>query len=246
MKLAAENLYFLVRGACKFGFARLILLALKIKVMDMKEKNKKQGYSCYEKKFYRFENPAKKIKRWGRNIKFAYQRIKYGYCDSDVWSIDYWFLNVMPGMIQQLGETTHGYPIIPESISHAVYGPSTSEDVDNSGMKQWKGILSKMVFLLNEANEDTCTKENKFEKEYGRVWEEFESKYGVFGEKISNKTEETDGKDARRIYFPGDVPEFKEISELYFNELKALCNYRDECKNKALDLFSKWFWNLWD
>jgi hypothetical protein len=145
-----------------------------------------------------------------------------------------------------LGETTHGYPIIPESISHAVYGPSTSEDVDNSGMKQWKGILSKMVFLLNEANEDTCTKKNKFEKEYDRVWEEFESKYGVFGEKISNKTKETDGKDARRIYFPGDVPEFKEISELYFNELKALCNYRDECKNKALDLFSKWFWNLWD
>ncbi|WP_175560145.1 hypothetical protein [Butyrivibrio sp. YAB3001] len=42
------------------------------------------------------------------------------------------------------------------------------------------------------------------------------------------------------------VPEYKEISECYFNELRALSDYRDECKSKALELFSKWFWDLWD
>jgi hypothetical protein len=44
----------------------------------MREKNKKVGYSCYEKKMCVYENPKEKFKRLRRNIKFAYQRIKYG------------------------------------------------------------------------------------------------------------------------------------------------------------------------
>ncbi len=37
----------------------------------------------------------------------------------------------------------------------------------------------------------------------------------------------------------------QEISELYFIESIALCDYWDECKNKVLELFSKWFW-FWE
>ena len=208
----------------------------------MREKNKQVGNSCYEKKQRGFENPKEKYKRWKRNIKFFYQRIKYGYCDSDVWNIDYWFLNVMPGMLQQLKETTHSYPCFP----NIVYGNGMSEDI-NKGMKQWDDILSEMIFLLNEANEDKCTKENKYQKKYDKAQEEFDNKYGLFGEKLRTEAEKAEEKKGtHRLYMLGDVPEYKEISELYYNESKALWNYRDECKNKALELFSEWFWNLWD
>jgi hypothetical protein len=214
----------------------------------MREKNKKVGYSCYEKKLYGFESPKEKFNRWRRNIKFAYQRIRYGYCDSDVWSIDYWFLKVMPGMLQQLKETTHGYPCFQGSISHALCGNDVSENVDKTGAKKWDDILSEMIFLFNEANEDTCTKKNKYEKEYDKAQEEFENKYGLFGERLMTEEEKAKEKNegTHRLYMLRDVPEYKEISELYFNESRVLCEYRNDCKNKAFELFSKWFWDLWD
>ena len=201
-----------------------------------------------EKKLRGFEKPKEKYKRWKRNIKFFYQRIKYGYCDSDVWDIDYWFLNVMPGMLHQLKKTTHSYPCFQGNISHAVYGTGVSEDIDNTGMKKWDDILSEMIFLLNEANEDKCTKENKYQKQYDKAQEEFDNKYGLFGERLRTEAEKAEEKKkgTHRLYMLGDVSEYKEISELYYNESKALWNYRDECKNKALELFSEWFWDLWD
>lgn len=214
----------------------------------MRDKTKKIGYPCYDKKMHGFENPKEKFKRWRRNIRFAYQRIKYGYCDSDVWSIDLWFLNVMPGMLQHLKDTTHSYPCFQGSISHALCENVMSEETDNEGVKQWEAILSEMIFLLNEANEDTCTRENKYQKEYDKAQEEFDNKYGMFGEKLRTEAEKAEEKKkgTHRIYMLGDVPEYKEISECYFNELRALSDYRDECKSKALELFSKWFWDLWD
>ena len=49
-----------------------------------------------------------------------------------------------------------------------------------------------------------------------------------------------------RVYFPGDVEEYKELSEKYMEEERKLGQYRMECKNEALSLFSKWFYDLWD
>ncbi len=243
--LVTENLY-----QWYMGHGSSVLNASLVNVieeLDVRDKTK-IGYSCYDKKMHGFENPNEKFKRWRRNLKFAYQRIKYGYCDSDVWSIDVWFLNVMPGMLQQLKDTTHSYPCFPGSISHAVCETGMSEDAANEGVKHWEDILSEMIFLLNEANEDTCTRENKYQKEYEKAHEEFDNKYGFWGEKLRTEEEKTEEKEKGiyRAYMPGDVPEYKEISELYFNEYRALSDYRDECKNKALELFSKWFWDLWD
>ena len=56
------------------------------------EKIKKTGVSCWYKKDFKRENVSDKLHRWRMNIKCIYQRAKYGYCDRDIWSIDYWFL----------------------------------------------------------------------------------------------------------------------------------------------------------
>lgn len=34
--------------------------------------------------------------------------------------------------------------------------------------------------------------------------------------------------------------------QLYWEEEKKPETYRDECKDKAFEMFSKWFWHLWD
>ena len=91
---------------------------------------KKTDYSCFEARERGFINPIKHIKRWGRNIKHAYQRIRYGYCDRDVWSIDWWFLSVIPNMLEDLKETTHGYPSMPDDFSQALVGTGAPEEVD--------------------------------------------------------------------------------------------------------------------
>ena len=57
-----------------------------------KREEKKSIYSCIEEKDRVWVNPINVLKRWGRNIKHSYQRIRYGYCDTDVWAIDSWFL----------------------------------------------------------------------------------------------------------------------------------------------------------
>ena len=43
-----------------------------------------------------------------------------------------------------------------------------------------------------------------------------------------------------------ELPEYKELCKRYDEEEKKLEQYREECKNKAFDLFSKWFYDLWD
>ena len=149
----------------------------------------KTGKTCIEKKYKGFEKPVDKIKRWKRNIRFIIQRVKYGYCDSDVWSIDYWFLTVMPGMLKQLKDTTHSYPDFCGNTSHALFGTGKSDDVDNAGMKKWDDILSEMIFLLNESNEDTCTKKNKYEEDYHKAYQEFREKYGKHGQKLRTEDE---------------------------------------------------------
>ena len=210
-------------------------------------KMKKTPYSCFETRGRGF-NPIKSLKRWVRNVKRAYHRIRYGYCDMDVWSIDWWFLNVVPNMLEDLKNTVHGYPSEFNSIPHALEGIDAQKEVDEACMKRWKATLSEIIFLLREANEDTCTRENKYEEEYRKAQAKFTEKYGVFGEGLKTE-EEKEGekkKASSRIYMLGDVPEYEEIDRLHFEEYKDICDYRDECKDKGLDMFKKWFWNLWD
>jgi hypothetical protein len=49
----------------------------------------------------------KEIYEW---IRCFVQRGKQGYCYRDVWSIDYYLMEIIPPMIKQLKKTTHGFP----------------------------------------------------------------------------------------------------------------------------------------
>ena len=216
--------------------------------MEEFAKRKKSTYSCFEVETKSEFNPIKHIKRWGRNIRYAYQRVKYAYCDCDVWSIDWWFLNVVPNMLEDLKNTTNGYPDDPDDFSQALVGIGEPAEDDDEGMLKWKDTLSEMIFLFREANKDTCTRENKYEKEYKQALAEFKKKYGVFGEGLKTEEEKAEEKESGsyRWYMLSDVPEYEEIDRLHSEEAQKIQEYRNECKDKGFDLFKLWFWNLWD
>jgi hypothetical protein len=83
----------------------------------------------------------RKAKDFFREIKYALQRMKKGYCDQDLFSIDHWFLNIMPKMLEEFSKDLIGNP---------------------RGMneQQWNDILKEMIYHFNEANEETCSYKN--------------------------------------------------------------------------------------
>ena len=78
---------------------------------------------------------------------------------------------------------------------------------------------------------------------------EFHDKYGILGEKL--QTEEELEENRKRggggtIHFMDELPEYKEISEQYREEEKRLEEYRESCKDEAIDMLKQHFFALWD
>ena len=173
------------------------------KRMSPKENRKRRKEECSVFLSYRKrESLWERISIWKEDIICIYQRLRYGYCYRDTWSIDQWFLTVVPNMIHDLRINSHGYP-------------GSFEGLEEENIQKWNRILKRMEFLFREANEDTCRKKNPYEKEHDLAREEFTVKYGMLGEKL--KTEEEIAREKRehthRLYMMSDVPEYAEISE---------------------------------
>ena len=179
------------------------------------------------------------------------QRAERGFSDSDCWNINTWFLEIMPQMLQQMRNNLHGFPDNPYVVnrSQALQLP---DDEESPKFKEWKETLDRMIFLLKEMGEDTCSWKNEYEEEYFAMLEDFCDKYGLMGEKLKTEEEKEEEKkrDSSRMYFPDDFPElYPEASELradYQRTEQYIWYYRDRCREEFFNLFSKHFWDLWD
>lgn len=113
-------------------------------------------------RWYRFD---KRISLFFRKIKWAYQRAKYGWCDKDLWSLDWTLGNYIASSVNELANRTHGYP----------YSLSPEE---------WDKILRTIAtnFYLG-VNEDswtnpyedkvTCKLYNKLERAEQVIWDKW-------------------------------------------------------------------------
>lgn len=151
----------------------------------LKKKNIKRKYSCLEKKTVRFENPVEKLGRWGLNLRYMVQRVRYGYCDRDVWMMDDWFLSVIPNMLDELNRTRHGFP----SALLDAEDESQDEEANERGNREWGRILSEMAHCFREANDRTCTRKNPYEEEWAKAFWTFSDNYSTFGEKLRTEEE---------------------------------------------------------
>lgn len=204
-------------------------------------------------------------------IRCCHQRIHKGYCVKDTWSIDYWFISTLKPMLEDLKNDHHGFPAFLEydyweehkdeiGMSYEQW-MSWSKDENKNRLKaaadkicdqKWNEILERMIFLLNEMDEDTCSRQNPYKEEWYSYHERFRKKYPKNGDELKSKEELTEEKKSgsTRMVTPSKDPEFgkeyDEISEKMMNEDRKLEKYREDCKDEFMGMFSKYFHNLWD
>ena len=168
-----------------------------------------------------------KIKYFPQDVKHVYQRARKGYSFRDVWSIDYWFLDIMPNMLTDLKNNKRGCP--------GQFVKSDNDQDFEKGMKEWQNVLDRMIFCFREINDDTCSMKNEYMDEY------FSQRYE--GKSFKDRfVKNEDGKTYSLIEGKVD-PELKENCHKKTLEIEA---YKDKMKNEGFELFSKYFWNLWD
>jgi hypothetical protein len=197
-------------------------------------------------------HPIESIKYFFISLKWAYQRVKKGYCERDLSEVKDWFFEIMPEMLNEIKKEKSRIPmecyqeaIVAMGLDPVEYWDAYNIEVEELAVKKWDEILSQLAFLLGKATYDTCTKKNPFEDEFHRIRKEFKAKYGEFGEKLMTKEEKKRAKKGlQKWYFPSDIPEYKEVYESYFDEEEKLAEYRQKCAKEGLELFVKWFYRL--
>lgn len=186
-----------------------------------------------------------KLKHISRCIRWSKQRIIRGYSDCDKWNMYDYLQKLIPTMLQDLRDNRHGSPgYLGENYTNA-----EGILVNDTCHEEWDKILDYMIFLWRESNEDTCTRKNPYAEEYQNAHKEFENKYGFWGVKLQTEAElEANRKrgGGGTMHFMDELPEYKEISDKYFEEERRIDAYRSECKDEALDLLKKHFYALWD
>lgn len=199
--------------------------------------------------------------------RYKEQRAERGYSDEDAWNIFSWFMEVMTPALKQMRSDLHGYPddiagINRQKVVMAEEDPDTGdiiftddEEAADPAMDAWKATLDRMIFLLEEMNGDTCSYINRYDEEMEKASAEFHGKYGVFGEKLGELIETEEEKaehkknGTRRIYIYSDDPdhpEWKELHQKWAREELYIAMYRDKCREEFFQLFSRYFWDLWD
>ena len=96
----------------------------------------------------------RKLKDLKFDLKMRYQRFKKGYADIDTWNLDGFLEETFRKMLIQFKEEHNGYP-------------------PNLTPEKWEEILDRMIFLLGEMNEYTCSKKT----DLGSTIKEMKEKY---------------------------------------------------------------------
>lgn len=165
-------------------------------------------------------------------IKHAYQRITKGYSYRDLWNIDYWFLTVVPKMLQEFSEIKYiGIPCSLVAKIEAEHPEMTSDERDELAVNTWRYTCRQMAYLLSEGLEPK-DQVNEYENEYWG-WDDIkkERKYGF--------TKDEDGE------FTFTTNQDPEIAEKYHKRSMEIEKYREEQLQKGLKMFSENLETLW-
>lgn len=110
-------------------------------------------------KGYKFPRTLHQFKDLPLAIKYRFQRAFRGWADYDVLSMDTWFMEVIPQMLQYQRDCKVSTPVFDVDASY------------EENREKWDQILDKMIFLCQEMNEDTCSKKNEAKFDDEMWWE---------------------------------------------------------------------------
>lgn len=120
-------------------------------------------------------------------IKFKIQKAKKGYCDYDLYSIDLWFINIFPKMLEEFINCTCGCPCNEKDLTIEVVGfPNIWKEQQrplinkilkkydeeynlNDSMCCWLLILLRMKYCFEMCDE--------WNKEYDKCWDKNEYEF---------------------------------------------------------------------
>lgn len=89
--------------------------------------------------------------------------------------------------------------------------------------EEWDRELDTMIHYFIEATEEGCSEKNEYEEQYNkRWWDSFDKKGMAY------------------------VIDDSELRDKYLQRSYEIDEYRENMKNKGFEMFSKYFWNLWD
>lgn len=199
-------------------------------------------------------------KRRHRDIrKWKKQRRERGFSDQDIFEIDSWFLKIIPRMIEELVKLNTGVPtfLVERYLddNHLNEFELTKEQHSkmlDECLKEWTFILLKMKNSFLEARKETCSYKNKYEDEYSKAFDDYLNKYGWNGSKIKNNPyiiRNSDGSEFYDIlnnpYLMEKLDQYKDIYKLYYEEEKKIEQHINKARKEALEMFTKYFDDLW-
>ena len=89
--------------------------------------------------------------------------------------------------------------------------------------EEWDRELDTMIHYFIEATEEGCSEKNEYEEQYNkRWWDSFDKKGMAY------------------------VIDDSELRDKYLQRSYEIDEYREDMKNKGFEMFSKYFWDLWD
>lgn len=97
------------------------------------------------------------IPQWPRYVKWFVQRGSRGWADSDVWSVDWYLLKILPPMLRRLKNTKNGIPA----------GIIEDHDTNGQAEARWDKVMDELIegFELKKLWDDDYPKAVGFKKE---------------------------------------------------------------------------------
>lgn len=100
-------------------------------------------------------------------VRWFYQRGRYGYCERDVWSLDWHLTSYMGKALRDLAEQVHGTPIL--DTGRVITDPN---DCDTFTMEEWKATIlyiAETFDVARKIQEYEFTKPEEYQEAKKRV-----------------------------------------------------------------------------
>lgn len=165
---------------------------------------------------YYLTHPIEFLKETKTNIISAWLRATRGYCYSDIWNWNTWFLEVTPPMLRHMADCGTAYP------GHEPF--DTPE--------KWNDWLHSVADVLESLQEENWESRNEFAEEFYQL-----SKW--------NKSLKTDENGFIHITWSNE-DNYEEIKELYFMRQKELNEEWQKLIKDTFIAIANSFQDLWD
>ena len=137
----------------------------------------------------------------------------------------------LPILEKQL-EVADVYPVRIGDKYGLVEGGELSDEDEAKAKQEWKDIYSRIIFLIKEMDEKTCT--SPFAKKVNdALVDKIAIRYTL------DSIEDTNSDEYKNL-----MEEYNKVDEIYDQTRVVLQRYQNVCKDELFDLLKTWWWDL--